>query len=266
MSAPSPSSAGFRASILYDNTTLAVARILGDGTRRRTQAFTHLQSHYLFRDRFGRPGKGNDKGKVEALVKTARRKFLVPIPKVHDLSVLNERLLARCLERLDALEQGDRSAVLLADLDALRDLPAAPFEACEHVPGQVSSTALVRYRLADYSAPAVHAHKKVTIKGYVDRVEIALGAEIVARHRRSYVHGDVVYDPLHLSLAAGEEAGRPGPGGAAARMEARSGLRHAAPPSRGALRAAQQAGLHPGAAPAGGLSCCACWRTFRSAR
>ena len=90
---------GVPRSILYDNTTLAVARILGDGTRRRTQAFTHLQSHYLFRDRFGRPGKGNDKGKVEALVKTARRRFMVPIPKVHDLSVLNERLLARCLER-----------------------------------------------------------------------------------------------------------------------------------------------------------------------
>ena len=69
------------------------------------------------------------------------------------------------------------------------------------MPGQVSSTALVRYRLVDYSAPAVHAHKKVTVKGYVDRVEIALGAEIVARHRRSYVRGDVVYDPLHyLSL------------------------------------------------------------------
>ena len=91
---------GVPRSILYDNTTLAVARILGDGTRRRTQAFTHLQSHYLFRDRFGRPGKGNDKGKVEALVKTARRRFMVPIPKVHDLSVLNERLMARCLERL----------------------------------------------------------------------------------------------------------------------------------------------------------------------
>ena len=64
---------GVPRSILYDNTTLAVARILGDGTRRRTQAFSHLQSHYLFRDRFGRPGKGNDKGKVEALVKTARQ-------------------------------------------------------------------------------------------------------------------------------------------------------------------------------------------------
>ena len=37
----------------------------------------------------------------------------------------------------------------MGDLDALRDLPTTPFEACEHVPGQVSSTALVRYRL-DY--------------------------------------------------------------------------------------------------------------------
>ena len=73
---------GVPCSVLYDNTILAVVRILGDGERRRTRAFTHLQSHYLFRDRFGRPGKGNDKGKVEALVKTARRRFMVPISKV----------------------------------------------------------------------------------------------------------------------------------------------------------------------------------------
>ena len=55
---------GVPQSILYDNTTLAVARILGDGRRQRTRVFSELQSHYLFDDRFGRPGKGNDKGKV----------------------------------------------------------------------------------------------------------------------------------------------------------------------------------------------------------
>jgi hypothetical protein len=49
--------------ILYDNTKIAVARILGDGKRQRTRDFAELQSHYLFRDRFGRPGKGNDKAK-----------------------------------------------------------------------------------------------------------------------------------------------------------------------------------------------------------
>ena len=68
-------------SILYDDTRIAVARIAvariavaricGDGQRERTRAFTGLVGHYLFRDRFGRPGKGSDKGKVEGLVKGA---------------------------------------------------------------------------------------------------------------------------------------------------------------------------------------------------
>jgi transposase len=43
------------------NLKIAVARVLGDGKRQRTRAFTELVSHYLFQERFGRPGKGNDK-------------------------------------------------------------------------------------------------------------------------------------------------------------------------------------------------------------
>ena len=86
-------------SILYDNTKLAVARILGDGRRKRTRAFTELQSHYLFEDRFGRPDKGNDKGKVEGMVGYARRNFLVPVPRVESFEALNAHLEQRCLER-----------------------------------------------------------------------------------------------------------------------------------------------------------------------
>ena len=84
-------------SILYDNTKLAVGRILGDGTRQRTRAFAELQSHCLFLDRFGRPGKGNDKGKVEGLVGYVRRNFLVPIPTFASFAELNVHLQQRCL-------------------------------------------------------------------------------------------------------------------------------------------------------------------------
>src|SRR3972149_350742 len=79
--------------ILYDNTKLAVAQILGDGTRKKTQAFSGLQSHYLFQERFGRPGKGNDKGKVEGLVGYTRRNFLVPVPRCASWEELNKGLL-----------------------------------------------------------------------------------------------------------------------------------------------------------------------------
>jgi transposase len=92
---------GVPTSILYDNTKLAVARILGDGTRQKTRAFSELQSHYLFADKFGRPAKGNDKGKVEGLVGYARRNFMVPIPRVSSWEELNMRLEAESRKRLE---------------------------------------------------------------------------------------------------------------------------------------------------------------------
>ena len=98
---------GVPQSILYDNTKLAVARILGDGKRQRTRAFTELQSHYLFEDRFGRPAKGNDKGKVEGMVGYVRRNFLVPMPSFESFDALNAQLERRCLERKDARLPGD---------------------------------------------------------------------------------------------------------------------------------------------------------------
>ncbi len=49
---------GVPRSILYDNTRLAVAKIMGDGRRRRTRVFSELVSHYLFEDRFGRRSLG----------------------------------------------------------------------------------------------------------------------------------------------------------------------------------------------------------------
>ena len=97
---------GVPQSILYDNTKLAVARILGDGRRKRTRAFTELQSHYRFEDRFGRPGKGNDKGKVEGMVGYVRRNFLVPVPSFQSFDALNDHLEQRCLARMDAQLRG----------------------------------------------------------------------------------------------------------------------------------------------------------------
>ena len=78
--------------ILYDNTKIAVAKIFGDGKRERTRAFTELVSHYLFRDHFGWLVKGNDKGKVEGLVKFSRANFMVPIPQAASFDALNAML------------------------------------------------------------------------------------------------------------------------------------------------------------------------------
>src|ERR1700690_3034747 len=131
---------GVPRSILYDNTKLAVARILGDGRRQRTRTFSELQSHYLFADRFGRPGKGNDKGKVEGLVGYARRNFLVPIPVFADFEALNAHLLESCRKRLAARLRGHDGTIgerLERDLAAFQTPLPAPYDACEKVPTSV---------------------------------------------------------------------------------------------------------------------------------
>ncbi len=191
---------GVPRSMLYDNTRLAVARILGDGTRQRTRAFAELQSHYLFADRFGRPGKGNDKGKVEGLVGYARRNFLVPVPRVESLAALNAQLEARCRERQGARLRGHQESIgerLARDRAAMLPLPAAPYEACETRSARISSLSLVRYRGNDYSVPVAYGHREVLVRGYVEAVVIACGAAVIARHRRSYGHADVLLEPLH---------------------------------------------------------------------
>ena len=192
---------GVPQSILYDNTKIAVARILGDGKRQRTRVFTELQSHYLFEDRFGRPGKGNDKGKVEGLVGYARRNYLVPIPVFESFEALNAHLLECCRRRMRDCLRGHDGTIgerLERDLAAFRrPLPPAPYDACEKVATKVSSLSLVRYRLNDYSVPTSHGHRDVLVRGYVHDVVISCGAEVIARHPRSYEREDFVFEPLH---------------------------------------------------------------------
>ena len=191
---------GVPLSILYDNTRIAVAKICGDGKRERTRAFTELVSHYLFRDRFGRPGKGNDKGKVEGLVKYARSNFMTPIPVAASFEALNAMLAARCRLRQEeraGRQPGTIGERLIADQAALRDLPAVPLEPCEKRGGRVSSTALVRYRSNDYSVPTTYGFQDVVVKGFVDAVVILCGGAEIARHPRCYGEGVFVSNPLH---------------------------------------------------------------------
>ena len=177
-----------------------VARILGNGKRQRTRVFTGFQSHYLFEDRFGRPGRGNDKGKVEGLVGFARRNFLVPIPVFDSFEALNIHLLECCCRRMNDRLRGHDQTIgerLERDLAAFQTPLPPAYDACEKIGTTVSSLSLVRYRLNDYSVPTSYGHREVFVRGYVHEVVISCGAEIIARHSRSYEREDFVFDPLH---------------------------------------------------------------------
>ena len=144
------------------------------------------------------------------MVKYSRANFLTPVPHAASFDALNaaleERCCARQAERAGRHEQtiGER---LIADQAVLRALPELPFEPCDKRPAKVSSTALVRYRMNDYSAPTAYGFRDVLVKGFVDEVAIICGASEIARHPRAYGHGQFVFDPKHYLALLEQKAG-----------------------------------------------------------
>lgn len=191
---------GVPRSIVYDNSKIAVARILGDGTRTKTRAFSELQSHYLFEDRFARPARGNDKGKVEGLVGYARRNFFVPVPRVASFAQLNMSLEEQCRQRRSRHLRGHQQSIaerFTQDQAAFLPLPPTSYDACDQVTTHATSLSLVRYAGNDYSVPTAYGHRQVLVKGYVDEVMICHGSQVIARHARCYGKEEAIYDPLH---------------------------------------------------------------------
>jgi hypothetical protein len=177
-----------------------VAKILPDGTRKRAALFSGFLSHYLIRDRYGRPGKGNDKGNVEGLVGYCRRNFMVPLPEFATWEAFNLWLEEQCRKRQQDVLRGEGETIgerLQRDLAEMRSLPASPFDACDQDTGRVSSQSLVRYKTNDYSVPVAFAHQDVWIRAYVHDVVIGCRGEVIARHPRCWDRDELIFNPIH---------------------------------------------------------------------
>jgi len=124
----------------------------------------------------------------------------VPVPVFASFAALNAHLVECCRRRMDDRLRGHSETIgerLEADLAAFQKPLPPPYDACEKVGTTVSSLSLVRYRRNDYSVPTTYGHREVLVRGYVHEVVIACGAEVIARHPRSYEREDFVFEPLH---------------------------------------------------------------------
>ena len=185
--------------ITYDNTTVAVSKILGK-ERRLTQGFLQLKSHYLFDHHFCRVARGNEKGVVEGQVKYTRLNYFVPVPQVRDLQELNTRLRQQCGEdqqRWLRGQTGTKAQLLAEDQKAFLLLPPTPFDACRKVSTTANALSLVRLDGNDYSVPVRWAHHPIVAKGYFDRVVLCGAGSEVACHARIWDDEQVCFEPLH---------------------------------------------------------------------
>jgi hypothetical protein len=186
--------------ISYDNSKIAAAAITGARGRTPTREFLRLASHFLFAYWFCRVRRPNEKGHVEAMVKFARRNFMVPVPEAESWEALNAALEGRCRQDLARRVRGKdqpKGELLAGERGALRPRPAGGFEPRRVELADANSLSLVRFDANDYSVPTAYAHQPITIVGELDEVRLVCRDRLVARHRRHWGREHVTFDPIH---------------------------------------------------------------------
>ncbi len=186
--------------ISYDNSKIAVAKVIRKRGGIFTREFLRLKSHYLFDHHFCLVRRPNEKGHAENLVGYARRNFLVPLPAIDDFEAFNEQLAEACrrdLARRLRGKNGTKAELLAEDRQAMLPLPQWPFEARRVEPCQCNSLSLVRFDRNDYSVPTQYAYHLVTAIGGIEKVRFVVQDRVVAEHARNWEKENVHYDPVH---------------------------------------------------------------------
>jgi len=186
--------------ISYDNSKVAVARIVGGRGQTPTREFRRLQSHYLFEEHFCRVRRPNEKGHVENGVGFCRRNFMVPVPEFDDFEEFNRHLEDCCRKDMQRILRGRTSSkecLLQEERQVKLLLPEQPFEARRIELPKVNTLSLVRFDRNDYSVPVKYAHRHITAVGGIDRVRFVADNCVIAEHVRDWGRENVHYDPIH---------------------------------------------------------------------
>jgi len=187
--------------ISYDNTRIAITKILTHHKRKYTAEFKRLISHYLFEPHFCNVRRPNEKGIVEGSVKYSRLNFMVPVPQVKDYDELNRLLRDCCQSDLDRILRGKRSLskkqLLAEDRIVAIALGDDKFDYRKSASTFASSESLIRYDTNDYSVPVRWAHHQVTIKASVRFIEIYRFDELIASHCRCWDRECQIFEPVH---------------------------------------------------------------------
>ena len=201
---------GVPQSILYDNDKCLVSRILSDGTRQRTRAFSGLQSHDLFEDRYGRPGKGNDKGNYSLFVERAMT-LVKPDGMVGLLTpsgIASDKTAARFFKgvategRLKALYDFENKKVFFPDVHA--SFKFCIFVASPSPIGEAANCAFYLHDISERDDP--ERCFPLTAESFA-RVNPNTGTAPIFRTRRDAALTTAIYDrlPVLVDRSSGEE-------------------------------------------------------------
>src|SRR5215467_9717001 len=187
-------------SLETDNLRSVVLERRGDAIHFHPR-FLELSAHYHFAPLPCRPGRGNEKGRVERAIQYVRSSFFAARPFL-TLEDLNRQALQW---RNQITHQrpwpGDPSRTVTQALEEekkhLLPLPAHPFS-CDLVRTlYADKTLFVRFDLNDYSVPPCALGRPLTLVASPTTVRLLDGLTELALHRRSYDRNQLIENPAH---------------------------------------------------------------------
>lgn len=187
--------------LLYDNLRSAVLERHGDAIRFHPTLLA-FAAHYRFEPRPVAVARGNEKGRVERAIRYVRDSFFAA-RKFGDLDDLNRQADDWCHGIAADRPCPEKRDVTVRDAFAeeapkLVPLPDNSYPLSERTAVKVGKTPYARFDLNDYSVPHTKVQRLLTVVADPDTVRIVDGAEVVARHPRSYDKGAQIEDPAHL--------------------------------------------------------------------
>lgn len=187
-------------SLQTDNLRSVVLERRGDAIHFHPR-FLELSAHYHFATLPCRPGRGNEKGRVERAIQYVRSSFFAARPFT-TLEDFNRQALAwRDQIAHQRPWPGDDSRTVLQvfqdEQPRLLPLPAHPFS-CQVVRTVYADKTLgVRFDLNDYSVPPQALGRALTLVASPTTVRLLDGATEIASHRRSYDRHEQIEDSAH---------------------------------------------------------------------
>jgi len=186
--------------LLFDNLRSVVLERRGSDIHFNPR-LVELSSHYHFSARPCQVNAGNQKGRVERVIRYIRESFFAARPwtTLEDLN-RQARQWRDQVAHARPWPGGDSrtvAEVFAEEQPRLLPLPAHRFDTDLLVPVRSRKTIYVRFDLNDYSIPPAAVGRQLLLAASGTTIRILDGNQEIARHRRTYDSRQQVLDPAH---------------------------------------------------------------------
>jgi transposase len=158
--------------------------------------FLDFARHYRFSIHACNPGKANEKGRVERIIRDISS--FISANSFKDIAELNKKVSLWRIERNNRVHRttGEKPSVLLKK-ERLKGLPQIHYKPYRVQRASISTTGFVYFDTNRYSVPSSSSDMPCDIFAYPGHIEINVNGKKIAVHTRTFKKRAKIENPVH---------------------------------------------------------------------